>query len=139
MKLTYPSQAALLKTARAALTARTGFEKKAGQCKRFMRQICGAAKVPVSKKPPVEISAKECAQWYRTNCPEQVVTNGSLPGDLLFYEKGHGKFGHVAMREFGNVVIENSTAHAPQDQEDGRGVRRLEALGEPSLVVRLWR
>lgn len=139
MKKQFPTQAALLKTARAALTARTGFEKKGGQCKRFIRQICGAAGVPRSACPPTIIDAKQCAKWYRDTWPELCVSNGSLPGDILFYEKGHGKHGHVVMRELGNVVIENSVEHAPEDQEDARGVRPLARLGEPTLIVRVWR
>lgn len=138
-KISFPTQALLLKTARIALTARTGFEKKAGQCKRFQRQIGRAAGVPLSVNPPVGLDAAQTAQWYRDVNPELIVTSG-LPGDWYFYEGGkHGPHGHMAMREFGNIAIENSTAHAPEDEEDGRGVRRLDQLGTPSLIVRVWK
>lgn len=114
-------------------------EKEAGQCKRWVRQVCEGAGVPVAYRPPTVIDAKDCAAWYREEREDVCVDNGSVPGDILFWEHGHGPHGHVAIRIPGNRVAENSTAHAPDGKPDGRGTRPLDELGPPSLIVRLWR
>lgn len=139
MKIKNVSQAALLKVARAALTAPNGFYKEAGNCKGFLRQICTVAGVPASIRPPWSIDSNQTAQWYRDNHPELCMKNGSLPGDMLFYEKGHGPHGHCVMREEGNIGIENSTRHAPEGEPDGRGVVPLKKLKTPTLIVRVWK
>jgi hypothetical protein len=133
-----PTRAKLLLAASQGLIATSGFETRAGQCKRWIRQVTTIAQVPAEMRPPFEIDARQCAEWYRTHHPELCVSNGDVPGDLLFYENGHGPHGHVGIRLYGNVLGENSTAHAPEDEPDGRGTRRLWQVGKPSLVVRLW-
>ena len=62
--------------------------------------------------------------------PEQ-----SLPGDILYWTNGHGPNGHVGFRIQGNWVAENSSAH--WDGVDARGVRPLDDLNTPDLIVRL--
>lgn len=59
----------------------------------------------------------------------------SLPGDLLYWTHGHGEFGHVGGRIYGNWLAENSVVH--WDGSDARGVRSLLELKQPDMVVRL--
>lgn len=134
-----PLREKLLLTVANALRAPKGFEKKAGQCKRFVRQICEAAGVPPEMCPPPEIDARECANWYRHNWPELCDPRSPSVGDIYFYEIGHGIHGHVGFRDWGNRLAENSTAHAPEGKPDGRGVRPLVKVGKPTLTVRVWR
>lgn len=138
MTKTKPTQRRFIQWIIYAVTAPEGFEKRAGQCKRFIRQICEQAGVPDALCPPPVLDAKQCAEWYREKHPELCHENGSVPGDILFWEEGHGPHGHVGARVPKNMLAENSTAHAPQDEEDGRGYRFLKRLGEPSLIVRVW-
>lgn len=134
-----PRQADIVAVAKMALVARKGFEKKAGQCKRWVRQVQIALKVPERVQLPVGIDAKQSAQWVRDNCPGCIMHNGSVPGDVLIWENGHGPHGHMGIRIPGNKLAENSVAHAPVDTEDGRGTRDLSQLGEPDMVFRFWR
>lgn len=139
MKKRQPTQAEFLKTARTALTAAKGFEKKAGQCKRLVRQVEEASGLDPSLCLPAGLDASESARWIRKNRPEQVVRGGGLPGDVYCYEIGHGPHGHMGIRDFGNVLMENSVAHAPEGEEDGRGVRALSKVGTPTLIFRPWK
>lgn len=134
-----PKQSDIVAMAKIALVSQRGFEKKAGQCKRWVRQVQAALKVPVRVQLPPGIDAKQSAQWVRDNCPECVMVNGSVPGDVLIWEHGHGPHGHMGIRGPGNVLYNNSTAHAPEGKEDGRGIRPLSELGEPDMVFRFWR
>lgn len=135
----YPTNTEVIQGCYFAVRARTGFEKKAGQCKRFVRQLLLHLEVPEDARLPAGLDAKETAEWIRRNRPQHVVRNGSVPGDILFYENGHGPHGHVVVRLPGNIGGENSTAHAPEGQEDGRGYRPLARIGNPTLIYRVWR
>jgi hypothetical protein len=134
-----PTAQTMVNMVRHAISAPNGFEAHAGQCKRFVRQVCEAAGVPSDISPPVGLTAMECEKWYRTNHPECVMKNGSVPGDILFFSVGHGPDGHTGFRMPGNELGENSVAHAPEGQRDGRGYRPLAEVGEPSAIVRVWR
>lgn len=59
----------------------------------------------------------------------------SLPGDIFYWTQQHGPNGHTAIRIQGNQVAENSIVH--WDGADSRGVRPLDALDTPDLVIRL--
>lgn len=134
-----PTQKYLVDTAYKALRARNGFEKKGGQCKRFVRQIQEAAGVSIDIRIPTGISAKQAAKWYRDNHPDLICDNGGLPGDIYFWESGSGGFGHCAIRGKNNELIQNSEFFAPEDEEDARGVRLIKDMKTASLIVRTWR
>lgn len=133
-----PTQAEIVRQAIAGLTALTNAEPEAGNCWRQTRLRLKVAGVPPELIPPIGVDAIGAAHWYRVNHPNLCKTNGSVPGDVLFYELGHGPHGHVVTRIPGNLGAENSTAHAPEGESDGRGTRPLARIGTPTLIVRLW-
>lgn len=139
MKKRLPTAQQIVQRTYEAVRAPFGFEKEAGNCKRFVRQICESLPIPAELCPPPVLDAKQCAAWYRKNHPEVCHNNGSVPGDILFYEKNSLPHGHVVVRLPGNIAGENSVAHAPEGEPDGRGYRPLLRVGEPTLIVRLWK
>lgn len=138
MKHELPTQDELVRSAVAGLTATKDMEDEAGMCWKHTRLRLAAAGVPASLIPPVGVDASGAARWYRKNHPELIARNGSVPGDVLFFEIGHGEHGHVGQRVPGNRLAENSVAHAPLGKKDGRGTRSLLKVGKPSLVVRFF-
>lgn len=134
-----PTQAELVRATVAGLTAITDMEDEAGYCWRHTRLRLRVAGVPKDLIPPIGVDAIGAAHWYRVNHPDLCKTNGSVPGDVLFYELHHGPHGHVVTRITANRAAENSVAHAPEGERDGRGTRALSAIGVPTLIVRLWR
>src|SRR5690349_25010700 len=98
MQKELPTQAEVSRSFIAGLTSDTLTEKEAGLCWRFIRLRLKAAGFPNDLIPPLGSDASQAAQWYRTKHPELCVFNGSVPGDVLFYEIGHGPHGHVVGR-----------------------------------------
>lgn len=123
----------LAQTAVGAIVDR-GFERQAGYCLRFVRQCVqktfGAQSWPV----PQGLDAKQSADWLKLHRPKECGEGVGTIGSVLFYAgPHHGPHGHVVIRVAGNKVAENSTAHAPEGHDDGRGYRPLSALGDVYL------
>lgn len=130
---------AVVYTAKHALEASDGYEAEAGYCWKWTREVLRNAGVPPSMIPPIGVDAAGAAAWYQANHPDTVCSNGTVPGDVCFFlGQRHGPHGHVGIRIPGNLLAENSTYHAPEGQEDGRGTRELSTVGFVSVAVRLW-
>lgn len=134
-----PNQKEVVDAFVSGLTAEENAEQIAGMCWRFTRQRLAVAGVPDNLIPPRGVDANGAARWYRKYHPELCKENGSVPGDVLFYEEGHGPHGHVGGRIPRNRLAENSVAHAPEGKADGRGIRALSRVGTPTLILRMWR
>lgn len=134
-----PTQLEVVKSSVRGLTAKDQMEDEAGNCWRHTRLRLVAAGFPPELIPPIGTDAAGAARWYRKHHPSLCKAKSSVPGDVLFFEKGHGEHGHVVTRIPGNLVAENSVVHAPEGQKDGRGTRPLGSLGKPSLIMRPWR
>lgn len=121
------------------LTDPDRFEREAGYCWKWTREVLAAAGVPFELIPPVGVDAKGALLWYAIHGGLIPLKKGSVPGDVLFFTSPkHGPHGHVGFRTKGNTLAENSTAHAPEGEEDGRGERPLTALGPIGGILRLW-
>lgn len=134
-----PTQEEVITSANDGLTATENAETEPGYCWRYVRQRLAVAGFPADLIPPRGVDAKGAAQWYRKNHPELIARNGSVPGDVLFYEIGHGEHGHVGFRVPRNRLNENSLAHKAANPKDGRGTRRLDRVGTPTMVLRPFR
>ena len=119
-----------------AATWLAGYETEPGYCQRFVRQVC--ARNVVSKETFQRGgSAIEAAlSWARDG--RFVVRGGqSVPGDILYWTRGHGKYGHVAFRVYGNFIVENSVRHARR--LDARFYHPIQSMDAPDLIVRIVR
>jgi hypothetical protein len=111
------------------------FEKMPGYCQRFVRQCIEALYGDDYERFEASSALRAAKRWRQSDFAHD-PRNGSQIGDILYYEHGHGPFGHVAIRVPGNQVAENSVVHRSR-KNGGKGTRTLEAVGEPSLIVRL--
>lgn len=110
-------------------------ESLPGFCQRFVREVVqklyGHKFDKWLAKPTARLAA---AAWMRS--PYAVdPSHGSVPGDILFFTKGHDENGHVVIRIEGNLVAENSRVH--RGPHGAKGVRRMDEIGTPDLIVRL--
>jgi hypothetical protein len=126
---------ALEKSVIKALT-QSGFTTARSHCQMFLRQNIQRVYGPLFDQYH-KASAKESAQAWQKTRLWLAGGHPSVPGDILYYTSPeHGEYGHVAVRIHDNRVAENSVVHF-DETGDGRGTRPLEALGKPSLIVRL--
>lgn len=118
----------------AAVTAKTGYEKKPHYCQRWVRQVvqsvCGATYDHLFKA-----SAVETGKAMKAAGLSVPLTRGCVPGDLLYKLTGSGGDGHVGIRVEGNRVAENSSVH--WNGKDARGFRSLKEFGNFDLIIRL--
>jgi hypothetical protein len=120
----------------AALTE-PGFEKTAGYCQKFTRQVVQSALGHQYDKF-FKASAVETMNAFKKSPYAVPVANGSQIGDILYKgTKTSGKYGHVGIRVAGNKVAENSSSHVSEGDRDARGTRSLDAFGAYELIVRL--
>jgi hypothetical protein len=120
----------------ATAAIKTGdYEKAPSMCQRFVRQVVRTVYGPRFDqfRGP---SAKASADLWRGSQYAIDPKRGSLPGDVLYWEEGHGPSGHVAIRVTGNRIVENSVVHH-NGERGSIGTRELWQLGTPSLIVRL--
>lgn len=61
---------------------------------------------------------------------------GTLPGDIGYKVNGSGGFGHVGIRGWGNVMLENTSWNGDGDG-DARTARSLKEWGKADVWVRL--
>jgi hypothetical protein len=122
------------KVAKEALT-NDDYETDPGYCQRFVRQVVHAVYGSRYEQYRGQ-DAKDSARLWRHSQLCVNPKNGSVPGDILYFEHRHGPHGHVVIRIHGNKVAENSVVHS-NGRHGGKGTRELWQLGTPSLIVRL--
>jgi hypothetical protein len=113
------------------------FERDAGMCQRFVRQVVQSVEPKRFNKYFTGTANATARRFVKS--PYVIIGGGfGVPGDLLYwFGSPRQTAGHAAIRVAGNRIAQNSITDKYDAATGYKGFRAIDTMRVPNVIVRL--